>query len=74
MSYVVFITFEIALYAANNVILQQPDHFIKNRILLIQFRMPNYPCVPSIEVIDAMLLKIHWNFAPRDPAGREIHL
>ena len=55
-------TFEIIPFAANNIILQHfaatPSFFEKKKIL-IQFRIPNYLCIPPLEEIDTKLLKLY---------------
>ena len=40
-------------------ILQQPDCFFENESLWNLFRMTNYPCVPSLEVIHKLVTKMY---------------
>ena len=40
-------------------ILQQPDCFFENESLWNLFRMTNYPCVPSLEVIHKLVTEIY---------------
>ena len=36
-----------------------PSFFEKKKNILIQFRMPNYPCISPLEEIDTKLFKLY---------------